>query len=215
MTRRTLTVLVVVVALAAAAVAFLWITASPSGVGGSSTQTYTGPVRTTSMVLVSEKTWDRKGRVRHLGHHVSKTQLRSKSRALSGPCYRVDGEVHGDSKLIDKVVQGIGTFKLCMKAGDHSKVLDAYTSAAPSHRETWLWNFDHVDTTTGAGVSTTWCNGGVGPCPPVEYRYWRFTFFFKQGVSIFGQDLAHHKTLYLGCTLRAGRGGYQCGTGEA
>lgn len=195
-------------------VGFLLVT-SPDGVGGSSTQTYVGPVHTTSLVLVSQRTWKRKGKVRHVGHSAHKTVLKSKSRALSGPCYRVDAEVHGDSLLIDKVVQGWLHAKLCMRAGDHSKVMDKYTSASYSHSESWLWGFDHVDEVTGAGVSTTWCNGGVGPCPPVEYRYYRYVFYFKQGVSIFGQDIAHHKTLYVGCTLRAGRGGYQCGTGEA
>jgi hypothetical protein len=184
-------------------------------VGGSSTSTYTGPVRTTSLILVSQKTWDRKGKVRHISGHAKMTKLASKTLAVSGPCYRVDAEVHGDSRLIDKVVQGWLHAKLCMRADDHTKVLDKYTGSSSSHSESWLWGFDHVDTITGSGVSTTWCNGGVGPCMPVEYRYFRYVFYWKQGVSIFGQDVAHHKTLYVGCTLRAGHGGYQCGVGDA
>jgi hypothetical protein len=209
--RKTLWLIVVLVLL----VTGFLIATSPMSVGGSDTSTYTGPVHTTSLVLVSQRTWRRKGRVRHLGHHAKRTNLSPKTRATSGPCYRVDAEVHGDSLLIDKVIQGWLHAKLCMRAGDHTKILDKYTGASFSHSETWAWWFDHVDEVKGAGVSTHWCNGGVGPCQPVEYRYWRYVFYWKQGVSVFGQDVAHHKTLYVGCTLRAGPGGYQCGTGEA
>src|SRR5436853_287828 len=90
---------------------------------------------------------------------------------------RVDAEVHGDSLLIDKVVQGWDHFKLCMRAGDHTSVLDRYTGASPSNTESWLWRLDHVDVVKGAGVSTKWClsPGEQGPCAPVEYRYWRYT----------------------------------------
>lgn len=209
---RTWFLLVLIVAVVVLALA---VFTTPTGVGGSSSSTYTGPVRTTSMVLVSQKAWNRKGAIQRIGHGVTMTKTRIKGRALSGPCYRVDAEVHGDSALIDKVVQGFGHFKLCMQAGNHNRVLDRYTNASASHRETWLWWNGSVTEVKGAGVSSTWCNGGVGPCQPVEYRYWRFTFQWLQGVSIFGQDLAHHKTLYIGCTLRAGPGGYQCGMGEA
>lgn len=203
--RRIVLVVLLVVALV---VAFIAVT-TPSHTGGSST--YIGPpVHTTSLVLVSPKTWKRKGKVRHIGHHVTVQRTRS-----GDGSYRVEAEVHGDSLLIDQVVQGLGHFKLTPKAGTHhTKVSDKYTNASSSHRESWLWGFDNVDTVTGAGVSTTWCNGGTGPCQPVEYRYWRFTFHWKQGVSIFGQDVAHHKTLYIGCTLRANYT-FHCGTGEA
>ncbi len=205
--------ILVVLLLIALIVAFVAIT-TPSSSGGS--VTYVGPkgkIQTQSLVVVSQKTWNRKGQVRRIGHGVTIT--RTRTRTASGPCYRLEAEVHGDSWAIDKVVQGLGHFKLCMKAADHTKVNDSYTSASADHRETWLWNFNGVDVTKGAGVSTTWCNGGVGPCLPLEYRYWRFTFHWMQGVSVFGQDFAHHKTLYIGCTLRAGNGGYQCGMGEA
>jgi hypothetical protein len=186
----------------------------PGSTGGSDSSTYLGPVKTTSLIVVSPKTWRRKGKVRRLGHHAKLTQLASKTRALTGPCYRVDAEVHGDSWAIDKVVQGWLHAKICMRAGDHTKIADKYTAYSSSHSESWLWGLDHVDTVTGAGVSTTWCNGGVGPCQSVEYRYFRFVFYWKQGVSVFGQDFAHHKTLYVGCTLRAGAGGYHCGSGD-
>lgn len=201
--------LLVALAVVVVAIAAFMIVTSPDQVGGSST--YIGPpVHTTSLVVVSPRTWKRKGKVRHIGHGITVQRTRS-----SDGSYRVEAEVHGDSWAIDKVVQGLGHFKLTPKAGSHhTKVNDTYTSASSSHRESWLWGFDGVDTTTGAGVSTTWCNGGVGPCRAVEYRYTRFTFHWKQGVSIFGQDVAHHKTLYLGCTLRANYT-FHCGTGEA
>jgi hypothetical protein len=209
-TKRT--VVVVILAVLSLGLLFYWLT-GPSSSGGSSSAYVVGPEG--RMVVVSESTWNNKGEIRRIGHHVQRINSKALTRATVGPCYRVEAEVHGDARHIDKVVQGFGHFKLCMQAGDHTKVNDAYSSASSSHRETWLWSFDHVDLVTGAGVSTHWCNGGIGPCLPVEYRYWRYTFSWKQGVSIFGQDIAHHKTLYIGCTLRAGPGGFQCGTGEA
>lgn len=210
MTRPSKIIIAVLLAIAVALIA-IGLT-SPDSSGGSSSVTYNVPPEG-KLIMVSQTTWNRKGRVRHIRHHINRTNLRT--RALNvGPCYRVDAEVHGDSKVIDKVVQGFGHFKLCMRAGDHTKVNDRYSGASSSHRETWMWGFDHVEFVKGAGISTSWCNDGVGPCRPVEYRYWRYTFFWKQGVSVFGQDIAHHKTLYIGCTLRAGAGGFQCGTGD-
>lgn len=225
MSTRRLIGFLVAIAVIGFILGYMFVT-SPDAVGGSSTQTYTGPIRTTSLVLVSQKAWKRKGAIRKIGHHAHRTNLKAKRRsssaatmsgALSGPCYRVDAEVHGDSRLIDKVVQGWLHAKICMKPGDHTKIMDKYSGASSSHKETWLWWVGTVDEVKGAGVSTTWCldPGEQGPCQAVEYRYWRYTFQWKQGVSVFGQDLAHHKTLYVGCTLRAGQGGYQCGTGEA
>jgi hypothetical protein len=213
MSRNKKWIIVAALLVFVAAVAFSACT-SPDSVGGSST--YTGDLGLAKLVVVSQKDWNNKGQVRHIGHHISVVRTRVANRASSGPCYRVEAEVHGDARLIDKVVQGLGHFKLCMQANDHTKILDAYTGASSSHRETWMWDFTGVDETKGAGVSDHWCNGGVGPCLPVEYRYWRFTFHWLQGVSVFGQTVGlHHKTLYVGCTLRAGGGGFHCGTGEA
>jgi hypothetical protein len=186
---------------------------TPTTSGGSFTSYSVGP--SSKLIVVSQQTWDRKGRIRHVDG--SSHKVKSRTRTAVGPCYRVEGEVHGDSWAIDKVTQGLGHFKVCMKAGDHTKIADTGTGASSSHRESWLWGFESVDVTKGEGTSTTWCldPGEQGPCLPVEYRYWRYTFHWKQGVSIFAQDVAHHKTLYIGCTLRADPGGYQCGTGEA
>lgn len=215
--RRIVLVALLVVALV---VAFIAVT-TPSHTGGSSTYigppvhttsklTHVGPIRTMSLIQVSQRTWKRKGKIRHIGHHVTVQRVRS-----ANGSYRVEAEVHGDSWKIDQVVQGFGHFKLTPKAGTHhTKVADRYTNASASHRESWLWRLNYLNTTKGAGVSTTWCNGGVGPCQAVQYRYWRFTFQWIQGVSIFGQDFAHHSTLYIGCTLRANYT-YHCGTGEA
>lgn len=220
--RRNILVVLLIVALIGAVIV---IVSAPSNTGGSTKYTKLSPVQTTStltdvpirtmsLVQVSQKTWKRKGKVRHVHHHTSVTRL--KTRALSGPCYRVDTEIHGDSWAISHVLQGLLSAKLCMKAGNHSNVLDKYTSASSSHRESWLWQYQGVDEVKGAGVSTNWCNGGVGPCAPVEYRYWRFTFSWVQGVNVFGQTIGlHHKTLFIGCTLRAGNGGFHCGMGEA
>lgn len=214
---RTRTLVLVVVVVVALLAAYL-IATSPDSVGGSSTVYKDQPIGLMSLVRVSQTTWDRKGRIRRIGHstQITRNRTRSLTRATSGPCYHVDAEVHGDSKLIDHVVEGWLHAKLCMRAGDHTMVLDKYTNASSAHKETWMWDFQGVDVVKGAGVSTTYCNGGVGPCLPVEYRYWRFTFHWIQGVNIFGQTVGlHHKTLYVGCTLRAGNGGVQCGMGEA
>ena len=214
-----LSTILLAIAILLAAVFVFWLATSPDSVGGSFSSYEVGP--SGKLIVVSQKDWDTKGKVVHIGGHAYRVKFRSQRvapMATSGPCYRVEGEVHGDAKLIDKVVQGLGHFKVCMQANDHTKILDAYTNASASHRETWMWQFQWLDTTKGAGVSTKWClsPGEVGPCQAVEYRYWRFTFQWMQGVNVFGQTIGlHHKTLYIGCTLRAGTGGFQCGTGEA
>lgn len=160
------------------------------------------------------KEWRRCCKIRDLDRRFHVERVRSLSRASSGPCYRVEGKVDGDSLTIDNIVEGFGHFKLCVRAGDHTTVIDRYSGANQTHRETWAWDLKWVEVTRGAGVSTTWCNGGVGPCKAVEYRYWRFTWQWMQGIDVFGQDVAHHKTVYMGCTLRAGGAGWHCGAGD-
>lgn len=205
----------VVVALAVLTAAFVFLT-TPTKTGGS----VSGPISVgpegKTVTEVSLWDWKHKYKVRTLHHRVSMTKITARTRTNVGPCYRVDAYTWGDSWAIDKVVRGYGHFKVCMKAGDHHALIDKYSYASSGHSESWFWDLQGIEVTKGAGWSTTWCldPGEQGPCEPVEYRYWRFTFQWKQGVNIVGQDVAHHKTLYLGCTLRGEPGGYHCGSGE-
>lgn len=214
--RRTLIILLIIALVAA----FFVIISSPMHQGGSARKvggnlgvTFLG--QPASARVITETTWNRKGKIRRWHHHF--TRLSSAPTILAaGPRYTIEGETHGDSWAIDKVVQGICHFHITMSSVDHDRILDKYSGASCDHRETWLWNLRSIDKVTGAGWTSTWCldPGQYGPCKPVEYRYWRFTFRWMQGVSIFGQDVAHHSNQWVACTLRGGGAGWSCNTGD-
>jgi len=154
-----------------------------------------------------------KGKITRVHHKIHLTRLSSRA---TGSCYRVDARVIGDNPLIDDIVTGTGHFHWCVNRLHPNRILDKYTYANKDHSESWGWELNNIELTSGMGWSTKWCldPGEQGPCAAVQYRYWRFTFRWDRGISVFGQEIKMHKTLYTACTVRGNPGGFVCGTGE-
>lgn len=160
------------------------------------------------------RTLFQKVKITHVRHRIRFTRLSSRS---SGPCFRVDATVIGDNGLIDKIVSGTGHFHWCVEAQHSNRLIDKFSYANKDHSESWGWELDKIEANAGRGWSSTWClsEGEQGPCFPVQYRYWRFTFRWSRLIGVFGQGVTLHKTLFAACTVRGVPGGYDCGTGEA
>lgn len=156
------------------------------------------------------------GKITRVHGRVRFRKLGTTSRATTGPCYRIDARVIGDNGLIDEIVVGTGHYHWCVEAAHPNQLIDRYTYSSSDHHESWQWHLTNVDVVRGQGWSSTWClnDGEQGPCFPVQYRYTRFVFRWDRGLSIFGQDIKMHKTLYVACTVRGNPGGHACSTGE-
>lgn len=218
--QKTVVVALVIIALTLAA--FI-IISTPMHQGGSAHKTsgnlglVLGTPAAAHPLHMTYEEWLRKAKVRSWHHHFERVSTSSRAiLAAIGPRYTIEGETHGDSWAINKVVQGICHFHITMSPTDHRRIMDKYSGASCDHRESWFWGLRYIEKTTGSGWTSTWClkDGQQGPCYPVEYRYWRFTFQWAQGVDVLGQDIAHHSTQYVACTLRAGGTGWQCSVGD-
>jgi len=152
-------------------------------------------------------------KITRVHHHIRFTRIASRA---PGPCYRIDAVVIGDNPLIDDIVTGTGHFHWCVDGQHPNQLVDKNSYSNSDHSESWGWELANIELTSGRGWSNTWCldPGETGPCFPVQYRYWRYTFRWTRLIGVFGQGITLHKTLYAGCTVRGNPGGFHCGTGD-
>lgn len=201
------------IAIAILAVFTIVLIAATSATNGDSSEVFT--TVPPEGRLISTTGW-KSGNIKTSHHKQRFTKL--SSRAITGPCYRVDEYKWGDSGTVTKIVMGLGHFRWCVGAQHPNRI--ANFSATFEHSETsmQLWRLNWVETSERRSWSSTWCtSNGSGPCYPVQYHFFRYKYQFIRGATVGGIELAQHATFYIQCTIRgdapSSKGNHECYTG--